>query len=720
MTKSNALRKSDVIFAELKNLWQPSDSKIEHFNKLVDYCKRQMNAVFPTVDWNDNIWEISSYEPTQSARQATHNSNVLFTKKNGAGKKVKIAKNDQIPLPQPLLDLAKSFVVMRHLTQPVNHSAHMVAIRAFRYLCEVFERYQLENIHQLSGIHFDEAAVGALRQGETDQTLYRTGEHLSAIAERLNFLSLSSIFEWHNPFPRISGTGGTTQISISKNSDIEQAEQLPRTAYLVHLAALWRHYDELAQNDKMIVCMGVLLMITGLRMDEFCGLHDGCLPTQTEYESQPEELTFSGRMGKMLRLSVLARKRFVWDEKVIPTSMTATVFLVIERMAQLSAEARHYSRSLLVENRWPALEGLSDNSTVTLQQLMDQLGYDNSSNLLTTLERYGVMRDPSSVKGRTIFKVRDVHEAIASAYRKQLGVLADGLGPDKHKVPLWQLLTLQFKFAKRKNGLKMFPIPLSGTQVQDAFRGRDYVSRVSKQESRICTLFERYSFDGIELPPDGVRTHQFRHLLNTIMQQSAAFSQEDIAKYFLRAGVRDNIAYDHSRPSDAIIPTIDAVHQFGSKFEPGYQSKQHDVTVEDAIKFIRKFPLLSADELLSELDSLGSSHLMDIGRCQHDYTQEPCGKHYACLNNCQHYRRVKGNPVEIERIQKMMERAEQQIAAAELDVEDGLVNSHVWLAHHRRLLAGCTAALAIEHDERYQIGQVVAVFPNGRDSCEAK
>lgn len=720
MTKSNALRKSDVLFAELKNLWQPSDSKVEQFNKLVDHCKKQMSAVFPTVEWNDDIWEISSYEPTQSARQATHDSNVLFTRKSGAGKKVKVARSEQTPLPQPLRDLAKSFVVLRHLTQPVTHGSHMISIRAFRYLYEVFEQYGLQYIHQLSGIHFDEAAAAALRHGETNQTLYRTGEHLSAIAERLNFLSLCTIFEWHNPFPRAAGTGGTTQISISKTSDIEQAEQLPKTAYLVHLAALWRHYNKLKQGDKMTVCMGVLLMVTGLRMDEFCGLHDDCLPTQADYELQPKELTFSGRFGKVLKLRVLARKRFVWDEKVIPSSMVDTVFLVIKRMAKLSAEARHYCQSLLVKNRWPALNGLPDHEMITVEQLQYRLGYDNSSKLVATLKRYGVVRDPSSMDGRTVFKVRDIHEAIASAYRKQLGVLAGGLGPAQHKIPIWQILTLQFKFTSRKNSLKLFPIPLSGTRVQDAFRGRDYVTRVSKQDSRICSLFERYPFDGLELPPGGVRTHQFRHLLNTIMQQSSAFSQEDIAKYFLRAGVRDNAAYDHSSPSAAIIPTMDVVHQFGAKFEPGYQSKRHDVTFEDAVKFIRKFPLLSADELLSELDSLGSSHLMDIGRCQHDYTQEPCGNHYACLNNCQHYRRVKGNPLEIERIQKMIERAEQQIAAAELDVEDGLVNSHVWLAHHRRLLAGCNAALAIEHDERYQTGQVVAVFPNGRDSCEAR
>ena len=76
--------------------------------------------------------------------------------------------------------------------------------------------------------------------------------------------------------------------------------------------------------------------------------------------------------------------------------------------------------------------------------------------------------------------------------------------------------------------------------------------------------------------------------------------------------------------------------------------------------------------------------------------------------------------MEVERILQMKARAELQISAAKLDVEDGLVNAHVWLAHHQRLLTGCNSALAIEEDDQYQVGEIVAIFPNGRDSCEVR
>jgi len=265
----------------------------------------------------------------------------------------------------------------------------------------------------------------------------------------------------------------------------------------------------------------------------------------------------------------------------------------------------------------------------------------------------------------------------------------------------------------------MFPIPVSGTQIQDAFRGRNYIRRLSKEEKRIETLFERYQFDGLVLEPGGIRTHQFRHLLNTVLQQSAQFDQEDIAKFFLRAGVRDNEWYDHSSSEHLAVQGARKLHEFQAKFAPKFESKNNELDASQVVGLISRFPLLGPEELMAELESRGSSHVMRIGRCRHDYTQEPCGKHYACLNKCKHYRRQKGNPLEIARLHEMKAEAELQVAAAQFDTDDGLTNAHVWLAHHQRLLAGCDAALSIEQDDRYEVGQIVAIFPNGRDSCEA-
>jgi hypothetical protein len=58
MSKSNALLKVDVISAELKQLWSPSDNDLARYEKFVHYSRQQIKHVFPKVDWNHDVWEI--------------------------------------------------------------------------------------------------------------------------------------------------------------------------------------------------------------------------------------------------------------------------------------------------------------------------------------------------------------------------------------------------------------------------------------------------------------------------------------------------------------------------------------------------------------------------------------------------------------------------------------------------------------------------------------
>ena len=189
------------------------------------------------------------------------------------------------------------------------------------------------------------------------------------------------------------------------------------------------------------------------------------------------------------------------------------------------------------------------------------------------------------------------------------------------------------------------------------------------------------------------------------------FSQEDIAKNFLRAGTRDNKAYNHRLQPEAARNVMHNVQK--AIFQPGA-----DVSVEQAATLARQFPLLTPDELTQDLESLGSSHLMDIGRCRHDYVQGPCGLHYACLHNCKHYRRTKGDPSEIARLTERKKIAQVQMERALEDVEDGFTGANEWYRHHKELVDGCITALAIEQDSGYAPGDIVQIFPNGRDSCE--
>ena len=704
---------------KIAQLWTPTMNCEQNFAQLVELGQKLCTLVFKgKVDWSSHVWNLSGFESTVSIRSVTDQSNVLFTQRSGLQRKRKQKREDEKPLSEPFQSFAKALVVTAHANRPVSHSTHMVMMRALRYLHEVAELHGCQHVIHFSPGLFDEAIKLAMQHGEKDSTLYVTGEKLSYISDRMQELGLTVMpINWVNPIQRSFKHGGRLHRDNSPEHRNYLAEKLPKTEILVFLSALWHHYDELQERDKALTCMAVILMVCGFRMDEFVSLDKRCIPSREEFMSyEPELDPQSGRYCRLLKIRVLARKRYVWDSKIVPPSMTEIIFTAIERLTTLSEEHRRVSQLFLEESKWTKFAHLDDEELLTARQVMHIIGAFSVGNTVSTLKRYGVKPAPESKSKKTLFKVADIHHAFSEAYRARIRPIEHGVGLDNINVPLWDLITLRFKdqFTPREM-LNVFAEPLTGTQIQDFFKGRDYTSRISGDTARVCNVFERYAFEELEGMNviDGVRTHQFRHLLNTIMQESDVFSQEEIARNFLRSGTKDNKAYNHRAQSSSAREAIDNVYK-------AVFPSQKDVPLEDAAKLARRFPLLTPDELTQDLESFGSSHMMDIGRCRHDYVQGPCGLHYACLHNCKHYRRTKGATSEIARLTERRNIAQSQMDRALEDANDGFTGANEWFLHHKELVDGCNAALAIEDDPSYATGEVVQIFPNGRDSCEVK
>lgn len=712
-----SVEERDTPLDNIARLWSPTQNCEENFAQLVDLGQKLCALVFKgQVDWHHHIWDITGFEPTVMARGLAERSYVLFTQRSGLKKGVKQKRGDEKPFAEPFASFAKALIVTAHANRPIGHNAHMVLMRALRYLYEVGELHGCQHVIQFSPGLFDEAMKLAIQHGEKSSTLYVTGEKLSYIADRMQELGLTVMpMSWVNPISRSAKHGGNLQSRNTPEIRKRRAEMLPKTEVLVFFSALWQHYDELEERDKALTCMAVILMACGFRMDEFVSLDLNCIPTRDEFMAyEPELDPQSGRYCRLLKIRVLARKRYVWDSKIVPPSMTEIIFTAIERLIALSREQRDVCRMLLEQGKWSKFMHFDDNELLTSRQIMEVIGASSISNTITTLKRYGVMPAPGSKHKSTYFKVADIHQGFSNAYKERIRPVIDGIGMAKIKVPLWNIITLRFKDQYTpKEMLNVFAEPLTGTQIRDFFNGRDYVSRVSGDSARMLNVFERYSFPELrDIHHDTeVRTHQFRHLLNTIMQESDAFSQEEIAKNFLRSGTRDNKAYNHRLPSNSVEAALRNVNNAVFK-------TPQDVPLEEAAALARRFPLLTPNELAKDLESFGSSHIMDIGRCRHDYVQGPCGLHYACLHNCKHYRRTKGDEQEIARLTTRRNIAQAQMDRALEDAQEGFTGANAWYLHHKELVDGCNAALAIEEDPDHKPGDIVQIFPNGRDSCE--
>lgn len=696
-------------------VFTPSDNYLDNLTEFIESAQKIHGAMFNYgIRWDKHTWNIQGFESTVSLKTVTHEANVLFTTSNGLGVKQKVAKDDEVPFAEPFASFAKAFITHSHNERRKSHDTHMVSMRALRYLYDVLPNKAVPCVSQLVPEHFDYALSYAMER-EAPSTLYVTGNKLAEVASLLDENRLCPVMiGWESPIPRDYKHGGASHNRGSVKAKKERAEKLPKTSVLVFLAALWNHYDEIEDGEKALVCMSVILMMCGFRMDEFIGLDINCIPSREEYEAQELELDpETGTYVRLLRIRVLAKKKNHWDEKIVPQCAVDTVYQAVERLKELSAPHRYTAQMMLEEHKWDRFASYDDDYYLSAKQIQLLLGFSgrSTSNVITSLRRYGVEPDPDSPKRNTRYRVGDIHEGFCDAYVERIKTIREGVGHDELIIPVWELLTLRYQDQYTpKERLNVFVQPLTGTQVQDFFRGRDYQSRVSKEEKRMLSIFERYSFPELDAFADSVRTHQFRHLLNTIMQESDMFSEEDIAKNFLRKDTQDNVAYNHQ-----IEPQKYA--ERNRHFQEQVLEKIN-LNADEAKKVIQRFPLLSHEELQQDQDDLGSYHFMDIGRCRHDYTQGPCGMHYMCLRNCINYRRKKGDPVEIEKITLRRDRAMKQMMLAKEDADDDFVGANNWYLNHKELVDGCNLALSIETDERYQVGDIVQVFSNGIDRCE--
>jgi hypothetical protein len=710
-------RKQNVI-----SIMTPSDNCQENLQQYVEEAVKLHKPLFNFgINWDSNVWDIRGFESTVTTRSVTNACNILFTQDNGLGKKIKAAKDKEIPFAEPYLSQVKAFITHKHHQRRCKHDSHMVHMRAFRYLYKQLTNRITPSFTQLLPSHFDEALRYAMKnKEEASSTLSITGERLGNIAAEIDAFKLTHIpLEWSNPIPRHSSRGGASHNRNTKKAKERRAKMLPKTDVLVFLSALWVRYDDLEEKDKSLICMAVILMIAGFRMDEFVALDINCIPSREEYEEADLELDpQTGTYIKPLRIRALAKKKNHWDEKIVPPIAVDVIFEAVERLKKLSSPHRQTAYTLLQEDKWDKFNSFGEDEVLSAKEIKSHLGISghSSSNTISSLQRMGIERYSDAISRSVSFRVGDIHEAVSDRYKQRIQPLKEGLGHGELIIPIWEFLTLRFLDQYTpKERFNVFAEPLTGTQIQDFFRGRDYTTRVQKsggggQPARILSVFERYKFPEIKEFEDTVHTHQFRHLLNTLMQESDMFSQEDIAKNFLRKNTQDNSDYNHQ-----IEPK-----QFAERTTHFQKNVLKNLNIDEnqAKDVIQRFPLLSNEELQQDLDESGSYHFMTIGQCRHDYTQLPCGMHYMCLRNCSNYKRTKGNAEEIKNITERRDTALKQMNLAKKDADDEFTGANNWYLNHKELVDGCNIALSIEDNPECKLGDVIQIFPRGIDRCD--
>jgi hypothetical protein len=552
-------------------------------------------------------------------------------------------------------DFARAYLRYQQGLNPIRGQQQRLA--AFRALDAVGDFSSLQDVTRITPLHLD-AAVEQIASHYSETGAYRIASQLEAIGRFLSDNSLVAMpFQWTHSLCRPSDT-----VRIGREYEDRRARKLPSQRALEAVAFAFRAADN--PSDRIAAAAAALMCCAPIRVGELLRVRANCevvrdnregvapygLRWWTEKGIKPEvrwivatmEDVAREALGVILELTSEARRIAAWYE---------------------ANPGRLYLPSDLTELRYQPL--------IPLGAADELLGLKSA----TWASRNGVrLTSSDGVQGFAF-------EAFEAAVLTQL---PDGF-------PLVETATgLSYAdalFTVRHNEFRT-----------DRGSSRCMIDRVRQQQISDClggrvdtaqSMFCRLGLADDNGSPLKITSHQFRHYLNTLAQQSGA-DQLDIAVWSGRKSTSQNRAYDHLSADDLLEMVRDSLGADGERLGPTAPVQ----------------PLSPVTRAEFAKLAVPTAHFTEFGACVHDFAMLPCPRHLDCLN-CEEHVCVKGDPVRTERIRAMLEDTQRELAKAKAAVQDEFDGADRFLEHHRRAVVRYEGLIAILTDPAIPDGAIV-------------
>ncbi|MEN4817171.1 hypothetical protein [Pantoea agglomerans] len=234
---------------------------------------------------------------------------------------------------------------------------------------------------------------------------------------------------------------------------------------------------------------------------------------------------------------------------------------------------------------------------------------------------------------------------------------------------------------KRETGNKLF-------KIQNVFFSKELgSSKVSKHKN----IFVRHGYYDEHNKALFLRTHQARHLLNTLAQRGG-LGELDIAKWSGRVSVTQNRVYNHIT-EDEMIEKVKALGVNQKDIVP-CNSDVND-----------NFEISTIHELKNKLEH-GAVHTTEYGYCVHDYILAPCSKYFDCIN-CSEQVCVKGEKQKLERLRALLETTEDLVDKAKGAISEEELGADKWYQHQTKTLERVKGIIALMENPELPDGSLV-------------
>ncbi len=569
------------------------------------------------------------------------------------------------PMPEPFRSFAKAYFRYQHALRPTKVIGFRLA--ALRALCAALEEHSSSAPSRAEAGVFNRASqlIAAHFAGEA---AYRVGGQLEMIAELMDDNRLGALpLMWRNPLKRPST--GTARVGVE--FDARREEKLPSAYALDSLARAFRAASE--PVELVVTSVAAILCSAPDRVSEVL-----CLPENCEVRQKKGT---DGAIAYGLRFwpSKGADPMVKW---IVP-SMTSIVEEALNRIRGATKEAREVAAwyeanpsSLFLPSH---LDHLRRQAVWTRDEIGEALFVTPMSTGSVTawcktndvpLERRG--------RGDYVANFDDVERAVLKLMPERFPVLDVETG---------------LRFSEALCVVRRHELNESKTTyrcVVDAIdQGFVATGLGNRSEHGFRSVFERLGLFEADGTPIAIRSHQFRHYLNTLAQRGG-LSELDIAKWSGRKDIGQNSAYNHMSDRDVQARLTELIEDEARA--SGKEIVLARVNIVPRAKFAEM--------------GIQAAHTTDFGFCAHDYALSPCQVHMDCTN-CNEQVCIKGDEVGEMNVRAKLKETQMLLLDAEAAETEKAYGATRWVRHQRVTLERLTQLLAILEDPRVPRGAVI-------------
>jgi hypothetical protein len=639
---------------------------MRNLSNFIESTKNIISAYPGISSWEENEWDLSG---------------VVSWKGRGKGRIAAIfsdfgtSNTSKVNyMSKPFSDFSKAYFVYQQAMRPIkNFSKRLVALRVIEK--SLGHSGCTPNITELSPLLMNFAENLIMNRYST-VTAYHVGRELTYLVEFLcDMHLLATPFQWVSSIPHPV----SDMDRVGLGGDLARESKLPSKAALEALPKCFLLACSLP--DIVISSIAALLCVAPSRINEIFSINADC-----EVERSENNSTFYGIRWQ-------SSKGYDPTIKWIPPTMVDVAKEALSRLRAVSEAARSVAKwyednpnQLFLDSD---MEYSRTKGTLSLDEVSSILGLKKRGSAREWLVRHNVeISGHPTNKHKYYVKFTDFELAVIQSLPPDFPIIDQESGLKYSQA----LIVYRVNEMNPERGtIKCLVEPLGTTKFNNGLGAGSDAGRSS--------LFSRLGFTEPDGNPIQVKSHQFRHWINTLAHKDGV-SQLDIAKWSGRKDIKQNAAYNHMTGMELMEMT----RQIMNDDEKLYG---------DLAQFAAKTPV-TRDEFL-ELE-FPTAHVTEIGFCVHDYTMLPCSKFRDCIN-CSEHVCIKGDSIKTDRIRGQLILAEELLNRAEGARSEAIYGSDRWYERHLLTVDRLRSLLTVLLDPAVPIGAIIRLLPSNEYSA---